>query len=129
MRDGSRAESLHIPLGDGPEWTAGLQSQANFVATNVHDGHDDIIADHNAFVSMSRKDQHGILNVLVALTIGLGNRTRFIGRFAAEITSNPISTTLIDRDDSPPFRSDGRTGYAASRCDRCRVDGSAYCIG
>jgi hypothetical protein len=38
-----------------------VDSQANFVAADVHNRYDNIVADHDAFVSVSRKDQHGAL--------------------------------------------------------------------
>src|SRR5690554_6695812 len=38
-----------------------VDAEANFIATNVYDGHDDIVADHDALVTVSRKDQHGAL--------------------------------------------------------------------
>jgi hypothetical protein len=33
-----------------------LDPQANFVATDVHDGYDYIIANHDAFISMAGKN-------------------------------------------------------------------------
>ena len=38
-----------------------LDTQADFVTTDIHDRHDDVVADHDAFVSVSGKDEHYVL--------------------------------------------------------------------
>jgi hypothetical protein len=35
-----------------------INSQANFVAANIDDCHDDIVTDHDALVAVSGQDQH-----------------------------------------------------------------------
>ena len=40
-----------------------LDSQTNLVAANVNDGDHNIITDHDAFVSVSGKDEHGSLGI------------------------------------------------------------------
>ena len=41
-----------------------FDSEANLVASNVNDGHHDIVANHDAFVSVAGKDQHFVLEVI-----------------------------------------------------------------
>ncbi len=41
----------------------GFDSQTNFVAAHVDDGHDDVIANDNALVTLPRKHKHGPLAV------------------------------------------------------------------
>lgn len=38
-----------------------VDPESHFVASNIHNRDDNVVADHDAFVSMSRKDQHGAL--------------------------------------------------------------------
>jgi len=47
----------------------GFNPQPHLVAADVNDRHDHIVADHDAFVSMSRKDQHGSL-VQCSIVVG-----------------------------------------------------------
>ena len=43
----------------------GIDAQANFVAANIHDGDNNIVADHDAFIAVSRQNQHRWLLLLV----------------------------------------------------------------
>jgi hypothetical protein len=43
-----------------------LDADADLVAANVHNGYDDLVPDHNAFVTLSRKDKHFRLLPLIA---------------------------------------------------------------
>jgi hypothetical protein len=38
-----------------------VNSQPHFVASNINNRYDNVVADHDAFVTVSRKDQHGAL--------------------------------------------------------------------
>jgi hypothetical protein len=41
-----------------------FDAQPYFITADVHDRHHDIVADHDAFVSVSGKDEHVVLKVI-----------------------------------------------------------------
>jgi hypothetical protein len=41
-----------------------FDTEAHLVASDVNDGHHDIVANHDAFVSVAGKDQHVVLEVI-----------------------------------------------------------------
>jgi hypothetical protein len=54
------------------DFLGGIDAQPNFVSTNIHNGDDYVISNHDAFVSMSRQDQHGwLLLKLIIDCLGL----------------------------------------------------------
>jgi hypothetical protein len=44
-----------------------LYAYPDLVAAYVHDGYDDLVSDHNAFVTLSRKDKHCRLLPVIAV--------------------------------------------------------------
>jgi hypothetical protein len=36
----------------------GIDTESNLVSTNVDDGHNNVVSDHDALIAMSRQDQH-----------------------------------------------------------------------
>ena len=36
-----------------------LDAEANFVSANIHDRHDDVVANHNLFITFTGEDEHG----------------------------------------------------------------------
>jgi hypothetical protein len=41
-----------------------FNAQPYFITADIHDRHHDIVADHDAFVSVSGKDEHVVLKVI-----------------------------------------------------------------
>src|SRR5262245_8767566 len=48
----------------------GVDAQPHFVAADIDNGYDDVVADHDAFVTVSRQDQHGGLLPLAGRVSG-----------------------------------------------------------
>lgn len=49
----------------------GFNAKPDFIPSDVDDRNDHVVADHDAFVSVPRKDQHGVL-VQLLVAIGWG---------------------------------------------------------
>ncbi len=52
-----------------------FDSKPHFVTTDVHDCHHNIVADHDAFVSVSGKDQHVVLKVIEVERVRIAKQT------------------------------------------------------
>ena len=51
---------VHLLSVDGDR-LRGLDAEADFITPDINDGHHDIVANHDALVSVAGKDQHVVL--------------------------------------------------------------------
>ena len=71
----------------------GVDAQTDFVTPNVDDGHDDIIANHDAFISVAGKDEHGI-----SLSFDADSILGRVGAAAASIKRRGVNPIKVPRD-------------------------------